>query len=92
MSKTIWKYDLEVTDKQVIHAPKGAKFLTVQTQKNTPCLWVLVDPDIPRVSYSISTYGTGHKIDDTIGTYIGTYMTQADNFVGHVFNDYTYYN
>ena len=36
--KTIYKYQLDVTDVQTLHIPKNSKILNIQTQKNTPCI------------------------------------------------------
>ena len=41
----IFKYELKVSDIQFVSMPKGAKLLKVQTQRATPCIWALVDPD-----------------------------------------------
>ena len=41
MKKKIYKYPLEVQDEQVVMLPTGAKILTVQSQKDRPCLWAL---------------------------------------------------
>ena len=32
MKKTIWKFELEVTDKQFVRMPQEAELLSVQTQ------------------------------------------------------------
>ncbi len=41
--KTIWKYKINyvVTELEI---PKNAEVLSVQTQKEAPYIWVLVDP------------------------------------------------
>ena len=44
MNKTIWKYQLDTTDKQTITMPFGAEILSVQMQGLNPCMWVLVNP------------------------------------------------
>lgn len=43
--KTIYKYPLDVTDRQVIAMPEDAEILTVQVQNGKPMLWAVVDPN-----------------------------------------------
>lgn len=84
----IFKYPLEVTDTQFIEVPKGAAILTVQAQKDIPCIWAQVDPDMPLIKRRILTYGTGHPIDPTEAKhYIGTYQINGGHLVFHVFTD-----
>ena len=63
MKKKIYKYPLEVQDEQVVMLPTGAKILTVQSQKDRPCLWALVNPTAPNdMAVTIRLIGTGHEI------------------------------
>jgi len=82
--ETIWKIELKITDSQVIKAPAGSQYLDVQIQNGKPCLWLKVDPEFADTEYRIFTYGTGHKISEKTGVYIGTYQTE--NCVFHVFD------
>lgn len=41
MEKRIYKYPLEITDKQSVEMPISAEILTVQIQKEKPFLWAL---------------------------------------------------
>lgn len=87
--KTIWKYELEITDIQEIEIPKDAEILTVQCQRDKPFLWVLFNKDASMEKRIIETFGTGHDIPEVMGMsrkYIGTY--QIGGYVWHVF-DYT---
>ena len=94
MAETIWKYELEVTDDQVIKVPKDAKFLmTAQAQPNRHlrlkaalCVWAIVDPDKPRVDVKFKVLGTGNPCD--IGPnfgYLGTAQFFEGSLVFHVF-------
>ena len=83
--KTIWKYELETTDKQTVKMPYGAKILTVQIQNETPCLWCLVVPNYILEEREIQIIGTGHDINDLGGEYIGTYQLREGNLVFHVY-------
>lgn len=87
MSKTIYKYELEITDSQVVKMPVGAKILSIHIQNGIPCIWALVNPNEKSTTGTIiETYGTGHGIGYDIslgGIFIGTYQTKG--LVFHVF-------
>jgi hypothetical protein len=86
MTRTIWKYHLELTDEQTINMPVGAIPLCVGVQQGKPHLWVQVVSTNPLKPHIIRTYGTGHPIDtETLNEYLGTYLIMEDSFVGHVF-------
>ena len=87
-NKVIWKYELVATDYQQLTMPKGACVLTMQIQNNTPCLWVLVDPQAEEEPRIFETFGTGHPIccaADMQRNYIGTYQIHGGAHVFHVF-------
>ena len=88
-SMTIYKYVLEVTDEQTLSLPDESNILTVQTQRNEPCLWVLLDTaQTKRRDVTIWIRGTDHPTGDVIGegiTYLGTFQLNGGAFVGHVF-------
>lgn len=84
--KAIWKYPLVIDDRQIVHVPRGAELLTVQSQGGTPCLWAKVDTEAEPVSVEIVMHGTGHPADDTDGLkYLGTFQIAGLAFVGHCF-------
>ena len=82
--KTIWKYELNAEGKQEIQLPLGAKFLTVQIQNDKPCLWALVDTEVPKITETILIFGTGHAVTGE-GEYLGTYQLHGGILVFHVF-------
>ena len=92
MHKSIYKYQLEVTDTQKIELPVGAEILTVQTQNEIPCLWTLVDPNgIEKETRIIEVFGTGHPVGYDMGVsrkYISTFQLRGGQLVFHVF-EYT---
>lgn len=91
MKKTIWKFPLQVADRQSIKMPIGAEILTVQTQNEEPCLWALVDPKAETESRYIEIFGTGHKVCYDMGVsrkYISTFQMGDGRLVFHVF-EYT---
>ena len=80
---------LKVTDVQDIEIPHGSILLSVKTQNETPCLWVLVyNPEAEKEVIRLRTIGTGDTISDDDfdpKDFLGTYLLQNGSFVGHVF-------
>ena len=58
--KTIWKYKINPETK--LEIPKGAIVLSVQTQRDQPCMWVLVDSSNKNELRKFKVYGTGHQL------------------------------
>ena len=84
--KTIWKYEIQNTDYQLITAPDNAEILCVQLQHGDPFLWLLVDPNIPVRDYGVKIFGTGHPVNlDDEFKYAGTFQQQGEFLVLHVF-------
>jgi len=85
MAKRIFKYPLELNESQYITIPKDHKILSVQVQRDTICVWALIDDDTERIVQPIRIVGTGHSIPsmNPLGEYIGT--VQQGGFVWHVF-------
>jgi len=84
--QAIWKFPLEVTDSWRVEMPAGADVLTVQTQRDKPFLWAIVDTEEEVVVRTFATYGTGHEHFSISGQYVGTYKLENDFFVFHVFD------
>lgn len=86
MTQRIFKYHIEVVDRQTIAMPQGARILCVQIQTGMPCLWAMVDDEAPLAARDIHIRGTGH---DCAGAeafaYIGTF--QMPGLVFHVFDN-----
>ena len=93
--ETIWKYPIEIQDRQTIKMPRGAAILCCQVQKGVPCIWAFVDSAVKEMSERIiRIFGTGLPItrDRCEGwpwpfRYIGTFQTLNGDFVGHVFEE-----
>lgn len=84
--KTIWKFELSPHIDE-FEAPDNAQVLSVHTQHGNPCLWMLVDTNIPTRTYGIRIFGTGHnanEIDDN-WEFAGTVLLENDFLVFHVF-------
>lgn len=88
--RTIWKHPLMIADAQTIMVPRGADLLTVQYQGSVPTLWMLVDPDAPKVHRTLVIVGTGHPMPAGLGRdqYVGTLVDQEAviSLVWHVFD------
>jgi hypothetical protein len=84
----IWKFPLEVTDRQTLTMPAPGTILTVQTQIEEPQLWALCSeiPGTETVERTIAIYGTGNPLPDDPGKYIATFK-YGDNgrFIFHAF-------
>jgi hypothetical protein len=85
MTLHIWKFPLEVTDLAVVRMSIAARVLCVQVQQDFPMLWALVDPDQPTEERRFRVIGTGHRIDDSLGAYVGTFQLANGRLVFHVF-------
>lgn len=90
--KTIWKFELKITDHQSISMPVGAQILSVQTQKNLVthedkiCLWAVVESQAPKGFKEFHIFGTGHIMTPGLSLrYIGTVQTHDGSLVWHVF-------
>jgi len=86
--KTIWKFPLELTDRQSVGMLAGAEILSVQIQGATVCLWAIVEPSGQREERVFEIIGTGQTVwptepDRQVRKYIGT--VQQGPWVWHVF-------
>lgn len=87
MIKTIHKYALAIQDNQTIEMPAGSKALCIDTQQGDPKLWVLCNPDMPKIPYDILCVGTGQEIQKPVGQYLGTiHIFRAVPLVFHFFS------
>jgi len=82
---TVWKFPLTVADEQIIDIPRVNQPLTVQVQDRDANLWVLVDPDSPRIRVRVRIFGTGHPGITRDMLYVGTFQMYGGNLVWHVF-------
>jgi hypothetical protein len=87
-SQAIWKYELDITDAQVIMMPPGAQILSVANQRGTLCLWALVEPAWADRSdleaRTIEIIGTGNPVERcSARNHLATVVMEP--FVWHVF-------
>ena len=85
--KTIWKYKLEVIDKQTISIPTFGEILCVMVQDDKPCIWVSVNPQNDFEQRTFIIKGTGHNIIEYNIKYIGSFLLMSGTFVGHLFEE-----
>jgi len=89
MHKKIYKYKLQITDKQQVQMPKDSLLLSVHRVGEDLCLYALVDPNTPQVDIRhIEVVGTGNPIKYDMGIerkFLGTVVLLDGKFVAHVF-------
>jgi len=84
----VFKYDFPIIDKFYLELPKGAKSLTVQTQRGNPQLWCLVDDIEPPEKRAFRLAGTGHPIIESFTSkleYIGSFQMRDETLIFHLF-------
>lgn len=90
----IFRYELEVRDRQILELPMSAQPLHVapgrDPEQYSIDLWCLVPELAPALKYQVDIYGTGQPIDwygdltVTAAGYVGT-AVMPDGYVWHVF-------
>ena len=81
----IWKWEIEVTDRQTVPMPARAKLLDVQMQNGVCCIWALCEPKAPNEPRHLAIYGTGNPVPDEPGEYVATFQMADGALVFHVF-------
>lgn len=84
----IYKYPLQIEDRQIIEMPRGARILSIQVQNGVPCIWAQVNPKSEKEKRVIYIVGTGHDLEDFIFDscgYRGTFQLHGGALVFHVF-------
>lgn len=82
--KTIFKYNIEITDEQKIDIPIGAELLSAQIQKNAMVIWALVNTSLVKEPVTIKIFGTGNPVSEDNGIYLSTVQAPM-GFVWHIF-------
>ena len=94
--RVIYKYPLKIVPEQVVEIPRlcengrivevSKQILHIESQSDVePCMWCMVDTDMESVPVKIVTRCTGEPTQDYLSDYIGTYLWNNGQFVGHVF-------
>ena len=81
--KTIYKYHIERTDRQLIVLSVDARTIHVGLQNNELYLWAEVSTDALLEQRTIYVRGTGHPFIGTEGRHLGTVMDGL--FVWHIY-------
>lgn len=86
----VWKYELKQMAANItVSIPEGGTVLSSKIQRDTVCIWVLVDPEVEPEERTFHIIGTGHPIKSMDRAedlkHIGTVMTDDHRFVFHVF-------
>lgn len=83
---TIWKFPINITDRQTVMMPARAKILTVQVQYGAAYLWAQVDEKlVTEEERGIEVFGTGHPMNDEERRYIGSIQLHGGGLVFHIF-------
>ncbi|WP_426447603.1 DUF7352 domain-containing protein [Paenibacillus sp. S-38] len=88
--RTIYKYPIELQNKQLLELPKGSRVLSAQEQYGGINIYALVDTDLKETEkIVILLYGTGHRITEDIEEYrfLDTVSMHGGNLVIHVFTE-----
>lgn len=88
--KTIYRYQLPVTDSSVLALPKGAEVLSVGPPRDGTNdhidLWALVpDSGAYTTPRQFCIVGTGNPFGGETGRFIGTVALLRGSFIAHVF-------
>lgn len=83
--KTIYKYILKITDRQLVRMHEGANILTTANQRGELCIWAEVDTSRPCENRNIRIVGTGNPFIPKNPGYIGS--AQIEDFVWHVYEE-----
>ena len=81
----IYKYQLDLAEKQTINMPTSAHVLSAQVQKRKVCIWAVVDPSSLEGETEIYMYGTGNTMESNRKSFIGTVQLDEGDLVLHVF-------
>ena len=84
----VWKFSVLVNNDFIVPMPEGAKILTVQTQREIPQIWALVDPRAPMRDRRFRLAGTGHPIQVAEAgnlAYVGSFQVEQETLVFHLF-------
>lgn len=89
MSKVIWKFPLNFGN-TTVSMPCHAQILSTHVQRDTVCIWALIDEDSIEKTEEryFVIHGTGHSFDllaDWEPKFIGTVLMDDGQLVWHVF-------
>ncbi len=83
--KTIHKFPFPIKDVVTLQLPVGAIMQCVNVQQRRPCLWAVVDSEMPLTERVLEIYATGQLMSESPKVYVGTIMVDDGLFVFHVY-------
>jgi hypothetical protein len=82
--KTIYKYPVQITDRQQVSMPSGALIVHFANDPGgQPSIWAEVETTNPVVSHDLWIVGTGHPIPDAALIHVASMVCQC--FVWHLY-------
>lgn len=81
--RSIWKFPLIITDKQIIEGPIKSVLHVGLDPRGYLCLWAEVDTADPSTDLTVYIVGTGNTIPDEVTTHYGSVM--QGSFIWHVY-------
>ena len=82
--KVVYKYPLELEDKQIVQIPSNSKIVHVGLDPNgILCLWAEIDRNENNIDWKIHIVGTGHERITNNMVHLGSLLTPP--FVWHVY-------
>lgn len=83
---TVYKYPIQITDKQYLTLPNGYHIVHVGLDPTgAPCIWALVDTERSLIQETVYVVGTGHLLPFRADRHLGSFVDGS--FVWHVFLD-----
>ena len=87
----IYKYELKITDTQLVEIEGFKDFLKVAEQKGNLYLWCLVNKEDKSIYFAeINIVGTGNPIEQSFKIHRGSYLDSvlmSNGLVWHIFTD-----
>ena len=83
--KTIYKYELNITDRQRLSLFQHANFLDFQCQNNEIVFWMEVDPNDLIIERDFYIVGTGNPLPEEANYYLQT--VQVGEYVWHIYRN-----
>jgi len=87
-NNTIWKFEMEIKNFQLVSMPEGAEILSAKAQNEIPTIWALVNPENKKEARSFFIIMTGKEIPRNCAMkYISTIqiMKGLYQYVMHIF-------
>ena len=87
--KKIYKYKLDVCDKQKVVLPIEAQILKAGMQGSCLYIWALVDPDEKStMERTICIFGTGHEVAGNVDDLVHIETIFVGDLVFHIFESF----